>query len=121
MVLNQKQKKYVFTQILSKKDLVKLFETTNLEWLCKQKVEIKNEDAQGWKELWCDKELITKLNFPLCPGWQTALDDIDNMEQCQWCEDWFPKDEMVFKKKGFTKLCDICDRYLASREGKGGY
>lgn len=106
---------YLFTQILSKNDLIKLFETINLKWLCGQKVEIKNEDSHGWKELWCDKELITSINFPLNPGWQYDLDHIDEIEQCQWCEEWHPKDEMVFRRRGFTKLCSHCNDYLKSR------
>lgn len=118
MKLNVKQKKFLFTYMLSNSDKVKIFETTDLKWLCSQKVEIKNEDVHGWRELWCDGELVTTLNFATYKEWDEILNNIDDYEQCQWCEEWFPKDEMVFKKKGFTKLCHQCRSYLISREGE---
>lgn len=120
MVLNEKQKRYLFSNIMSKEDQVKIFETCDLEWLLKQKLDLR-EDMYGWKGLYMDNEKQTILNFPNNPGWLYDLEHIDELYQCQWCNDWFEKDEMVFRKRGFTKLCSRCDSYLASREGKGGY
>lgn len=77
MTLNKKQKTYLFTEILDQHDLIKIFETTDLKWLCSQKVVIKNEDSHGWKELWCDGELVTSLNFATYGSeWNKNLDEL---------------------------------------------
>lgn len=118
MVLNKKQKLYLFTAILDNESKVKIFETTDLNWLCKQKAKIGNKDDFGWRPLIINGEQITLLNFAQNPDWDEVLNDIDNWEQCQWCKEWFPCDEIIFAKKGFTKLCHHCKDYLISREGE---
>ena len=112
MKLNKKQKRYLFTKMISKKDLVKLFETTNLDYLMSLNVEIGKKDSNGWRPLIVDKVKITNLNFDYYKEWEQVLDNINDYEQCQWCECWLHKSEMVFRKKGFTKLCNHCDCYL---------
>ena len=115
MVLNKKQKMFVFTDVLSDEDKVKIFETTDIKWLTSQRVAIGKDDGHGWKPLIVNGEEMTLLNFKNNPGWQEVLDHIDEYEQCQWCGEWFLKDEMIIRKRGFTKLCDRCDYYLKSR------
>lgn len=119
MKLNKKQKLFLFTEMLSDSDKIKIFETNDLDWLCSQKCEIKNEDAYGWQELWCDGEMVTKLNFATYGvQWNEVLLNIDEYERCQWCEQWEIRDEIVFRKRGFTRLCRNCNTYLLSREGE---
>ena len=115
MTLNKKQKIFIFTHVLSKHDLVKIFETDNTDWLCKQKVALK-DGVKGWKDLYMNGEMYTSLNFPQNPGWQTILDDIDEFDCCNWCEEWFSRDELVHPNKRWT-LCKQCYDYLVSREG----
>ena len=113
MLLTKKQKKFLFTEVMSKEDQVKIFETCDLEWLLNQKFRLEN-DLYGWKGIWLGKEKQTILNFPNNPGWQEVLDHIDEYEQCEWCELWFHKeDELVHYHK--WRLCDRCKSYLQSR------
>ena len=116
-LLNQRQKRYLFQHIISRADQVKIFETDDLEWLMKQKVELMNS-AYGWKALYMNDEKYTILNFPNNPGWSEVLDNIDDYDECQWCNEWFPKDELIYQRRGFTVLCRRCRDYLISREGE---
>lgn len=119
MPLNKKQKQFLFTAILEKESLVKIFETTNLKWLCSQKVVIGKDDGHGWKPLIVNGVEETKLNFAMYGEfWNEVLENIEEWEQCQWCEEWFHKDEIIFRKRGFTRLCHQCRDYLISREGE---
>ena len=119
MLLNKKQKRYLFTEILSKEDLIKLFETTDLKWLLSRKVKISEIDTHGWKPLIVDGEKITDLNFSQYgERWNEVLNNIDEWEQCQWCNEWLPLEELIKKRKGFTILCPHCRDYLVSREGE---
>ena len=115
LTLNKKQKLFLFTEILDKESLVKIFETTDLKWLCSRKVVLGDYDDYGWRPLFVDGDEMTSLNFFNNPGWDEILNNIDDYEMCQWCNEWCHRDEMVFRKRGFTKLCDRCDRYLKSR------
>lgn len=112
MKLNQKQKLFIFTETMSKRDLVKIFETDDVEWLVKQKVELK-EGFHGWKALFLDGEEYTQLNFPNNPGWNEVLNNIDEFDYCEWCEMWFEKSELHSYHR--FRLCDRCKSYLKSR------
>lgn len=116
MVLNQKQKRYLFDVMFTKEDLVKIFETANIDYLVKQKITLKpNPKDNHWQDLYWDKELYTSVNFSdYYEGHLDAIKNIENFEKCQWCGEWFERDEMVFRKRGFTKLCDHCNSYLTS-------
>jgi hypothetical protein len=113
--LNKKQKRYLAKEMLGSVEMVKLFETNDFEWFAKQKIVIGEKDQYGWRPLIVNGEEITLLNFAYNPGWEYDLDHLDEMDECQWCEGWFDKDEMVYRRRGFTKLCKQCQSYLISR------
>lgn len=118
MKLNKKQKLYLFTEILDKDSLYKIFETADIDWLCSLEVKIEKPDKDGWRPLIVDGRHETSLNFDLYgERWNEILDNIEDYEYCQWCEEWFHKDEIIFRKRGFTRLCHQCNSYLISREG----
>lgn len=112
MKLNKKQKLFLFTQVISNQDKVKIFETDDVDWLVSRNVELK-EWYRGWKRLIVDGEEYTQLNFPNNPDWSEILDNIDDYNYCQWCGHWFPLDELTKLKK--WRLCDRCRTYLISR------
>lgn len=117
MLLNKKQKRFLFTEILNDEDKIKLFETTDLNWLLSLKIKIK-KGTLGWKSLVVDNEEITQLNFfKYGEEWNEVLNNIDDYEQCEWCKEWFKIDEMVNRSRGFKHLCHHCNDYLKSREG----
>ena len=113
MLLNKKQKLYLATEILGAREMVKIFETDSVEWLVKQKIIIREPDSYGWRALVVNGEEYTKLNFDYYKEWDEVLNNIDDYEQCEWCKEWFHKDE-IKKYKGF-KVCDRCQGALWSR------
>ena len=115
MKLNKKQKECLFQMVFSQADLMKIFDTTSIEWLVKQKVEIKDMD-KGWAPLLLNGEEYTQINFGLNPGWLDTIENIDEYGKCDWCEEWFGRDDLVRPNKHWT-LCERCYDYLVSREG----
>lgn len=63
MLLTKKQKEHLLCSMATE-DLVKIFETTNIGWLSKQKMELVN-DMYGWKSLLVEGIEYTSFN----PNW----------------------------------------------------
>ena len=61
MVLTEKQKEYLFTEMFKPYDLAKIFDTCNISWLVAQKVELK-DDGYGWLEVLLSGTKYTSLN-----------------------------------------------------------
>ena len=60
MKLTQEQKHHLLVN-MSSYDMVKIFETTDIQWLEKQEMELK-KDMYGWYELYVNGELTTSYN-----------------------------------------------------------
>lgn len=112
MVLNKKLKKLIFTEAFSKADLMKIFDTTDVEWLVSQKVVLK-DDIGGWKKVFLNGEEYTSLNFTLDAYWIEIFNNIDDYRQCEWCEEWFLNDEIETYHR--WKVCHSCKLGLWSR------
>ena len=86
--LTKKQKLYLFTQIIPESDLAKIFDITDIDYLVKQNITLK--DNNGWYDLYWDKDLYTYLN----PNINTEMydfmfsDELDDYEYCWWCREW---------------------------------
>lgn len=72
MKLNEKQKNYLFEKIFENnpQQIYKIFDTTSVNYLKKQKIEIKKPDVFGWRPLFVNGEEYTSLNFPYYPEWE---------------------------------------------------
>ena len=75
MKLNTEQKKFLFEKIFNndKREIYKIFDTISINYLMKQKIEIKEPDQFGWRPLLVNGEEYTTLNFDYYKEWESML------------------------------------------------
>lgn len=61
LTLNTAQKRYLFNVVFSYSDIKKIFDTTDTDWLCKQKVTLKKDNFNWWV-VYVDGVCYTLLN-----------------------------------------------------------
>lgn len=72
--LNPNQIRYLLTQWFSQSDLVKIFETLDLGWLCEQNFEISCPENDDWVEVYMDGRNCTSIRTSgKCSVWYEKL------------------------------------------------
>lgn len=71
--LNSNQIRYLLTQWFSQSDLVKIFETLDLDWLCEQSFELGYPD-NDWVDVYMDGRNCTSIRISgKCSVWFRKL------------------------------------------------
>ena len=75
MKLNMTQKEFLFEKIFqnNSREIYKIFDTTSVNYLKKQKIELKEPDKFGWRPLLVNGEEYTTLNFDCYKEWEAIL------------------------------------------------
>ena len=70
-VLNDKQKDFLFETIFKNdlREIYKIFDTTSINYLKKQKISLGEPNTYGWVPLIVGKIEYTSLNFPVYKEW----------------------------------------------------